>query len=353
MKTILMSAVAATLMLLPIGAANADEGDRCHIAWSHYTGWELAGYIQDTGIADRVGTKHGVDLQFKFTADYLQSINMYTAGTFDGVTITNMDALTIPAIGGKDTTLLVAGDTSNGNDGILVRGVSSVEELKDQKVTLVGFSVSHYMLARALDKAGLSELDVQLINLESETDIPGLMAVAGEGEAFVTWNPILKQGTTMEGFNLIFDSSQIPGEIIDTVAVATNVSDACKAAVTEAWYAGTKIMGDPSHPEYMSSIEFMADQAGGSLADFVDQLDTTNMMYTPSEGEAFARSPQVIETMEAVRQFAFEQALFAETDPTPDVVGIAFPDGTILGDPNNVKLRIDAEFMGKAAREEL
>ena len=53
--------------------------------------------------------------------DYVESINQYTAGGFDGCAMTNMDALTIPAVGGVDTTALIVGDFSNGNDGIVIK----------------------------------------------------------------------------------------------------------------------------------------------------------------------------------------------------------------------------------------
>ncbi len=35
--------------------------------------------------------------------------------------MTNMDALTIPAVGGVDSTVLIVGDFSNGNDGIVLK----------------------------------------------------------------------------------------------------------------------------------------------------------------------------------------------------------------------------------------
>ena len=54
--------------------------------------------------------------------DYVESINQYTAGQFDGCTMTNMDALTIPAAGGLDSTALIVSDFSNGNDGIVLKG---------------------------------------------------------------------------------------------------------------------------------------------------------------------------------------------------------------------------------------
>ena len=36
--------------------------------------------------------------------------------------MTNMDALTIPASGGVDSTALIVSDYSNGNDGVLIKG---------------------------------------------------------------------------------------------------------------------------------------------------------------------------------------------------------------------------------------
>ena len=57
--------------------------------------------------------------------DYVESINQYTAGGFDGCVMTNMDALTIPAVGGVDTTALIVGDFSNGNDGIVSKTAKS------------------------------------------------------------------------------------------------------------------------------------------------------------------------------------------------------------------------------------
>ena len=56
--------------------------------------------------------------------------------------MTNMDALTIPAVGGVDTTVIIVGDFSNGNDGIVLKNGASVKDLKGRSVKLVEFTVS-------------------------------------------------------------------------------------------------------------------------------------------------------------------------------------------------------------------
>ncbi len=67
-----------------------------------------------------------------------------------------MDALSIPAAGGVDTTAVIVGDYSDGNDAIILKDKSKLEDIKGQSVNLVEFSVSHYLLARARSRASSS-----------------------------------------------------------------------------------------------------------------------------------------------------------------------------------------------------
>lgn len=81
--------------------------------------WEYAG---SQGIVDKWAKKYGIKIDVTQLNDYVESINQYTAGQFDGCTMTNMDALTIPAAGGVESTALIVSDFSNGNDGIVLKG---------------------------------------------------------------------------------------------------------------------------------------------------------------------------------------------------------------------------------------
>jgi NitT/TauT family transport system substrate-binding protein len=75
-----------------------------NIAWSVYVGWMPWPYAVEAGIVKKWADKYGLTVNITQINDYVESINQYTAGKFDGVTLTNMDALTIPAAGGVDTT---------------------------------------------------------------------------------------------------------------------------------------------------------------------------------------------------------------------------------------------------------
>ncbi len=79
--------------------------------------------------------------------------------------MTNMDMLTIPSAGGVDSTALIVGDYSNGNDGVVLKGAGKkLVDIKGKSVNLVELSVSHYLLARGLQSVGLSERDVKVVN---------------------------------------------------------------------------------------------------------------------------------------------------------------------------------------------
>ena len=96
------AAVVAAVLCLALPASAKDD---YKIAWSIYVGWMPWGYAADVGIVDKWAEKYGLTIEVVQFNDYIESINQYTAGAFDGCTMTNMDALTIPAAGGVDSTV--------------------------------------------------------------------------------------------------------------------------------------------------------------------------------------------------------------------------------------------------------
>lgn len=129
------SIIGASLLVIAIAApAHAAPKKDFKIAWSIYVGWMPWGYAADTGIVKKWADKYGISIEVKQFNDYVESVNQYTAGSFDAVTITNMDALSIPAAGGVDTTAVVMGDFSNGSDAIILKNKSDLAAIKGQKI---------------------------------------------------------------------------------------------------------------------------------------------------------------------------------------------------------------------------
>ena len=322
--------------------------DHFKVAWSIYVGWMPWQYAANTGIVKKWAKKYGIDIDVVQINDYIESINQYTAGKFDGCAMTNMDALTIPAAGNVDSTALIVGDFSNGNDGVILKGKKDFKDIKGQKVNLVELSVSHYLLARALGGVGMSEKDISVVNT-SDADIVGVYGSKGV-TAVVTWNPLLSTIMQNPESHEVFNSSQIPGEIIDLMVVNTKTlkeNPKFGKALTGAWYEIMTTMQGKSD-KAVKARTAMAKDSGTDLAGFEAQLKTTAMFYKPADAVTFTDSPKLKTTMQYVAEFSFKHGLLGTGAPDANYIGIQTPAG-VYGNPANVKLRFDPTYMKMAA----
>jgi NitT/TauT family transport system substrate-binding protein len=345
--------IAGSVFALSVGGAAAEAKKSFKVAWSIYVGWMPWGYAADTGIVKKWADKYGISIDVKQFNDYVESINQYTAGAYDAVTITNMDALSIPSAGGVDTTAMIVGDFSNGNDAVILKDKTKLTDIKGQKVNLVEFSVSHYLLARALESVKMSEKDVKVVNT-SDSDMAAAYKTPGV-TAVVTWNPIVLEILKSPDAHKVFDSSQIPGEIMDLMVVNTQTlkdNPTFGKALVGIWYDTMKLMLSNT-PEGKAARESMAKASGADLAGFEAQLKTTRLFATPKEAAAFTQSKDIAATMNRVREFLFAKALLGKDAKSADAVGIELSDKKVLGDAKNVKLRFDPSFMLLAAQHKL
>lgn len=341
-----VTGLALALAAGPLAAAPKTE---FKVAWSIYAGWMPWGYLADSGIMKKWADKYGIKVEIVQINDYVESINQYTAGQFDGVSATNMDTLSIPSGGGVDTTALIVGDFSNGNDAILSKTPGTVADLKGRRVNLVELSVSHYLLARALEGAGLAEKDLTVVNT-SDADMVAAFATP-DVSTVVTWNPLVATILETPGTVKLFDSSQIPGEIIDLMVVNTETlkdNPAFGKAMVGAWFEVLGLMTQDT-PEGIAARTAMATASGTDLKGYEAQLAATQMFYAPKEAVAFTASPELPKTMTYVAKFLFDHGILGTGAPSADYVGVAYPGGVTTGDPANIKLRFDPTYMQMAA----
>jgi NitT/TauT family transport system substrate-binding protein len=355
-----LAAAASALVLCACGQP-ADEAEapaegaktEFTVGWTIYAGWMPWAYAEQAGIVDKWADKYGITIDVVQINDYVGSLTQFAGGDLDGVTSTNMDALTIPAASGTDTTALIVGDYSNGNDGLLLKGVSDLAAVEGMTVNLVQESVSQYFLARALESVGLQQSDVSMINT-SDADMVAVWPSA-DVQAMATWNPMLLEIKAMDGANLVYDSSSIPGEILDMMIVNTDVLEANPdfgKAMVGIWYETMSLMQGDSE-EAIAARAAMASLSGTDLPGYDAQLATTFMYYDPADAVAYVNSPEAIEASDKVRQFSFNEGLFGAGATSVDDIGISFPGGVVQGNPDNILMRYSPEYMAMAAAGEL
>jgi len=364
MKNFLKVGLAAAVLALGLSACKEEAKDnqqaaakpavtqelkKVTLGVSIYAGWMPHYYANETGIYKKWGERYGYDIEVKYM-DYVPSIEAYMAGKVDAVVMTNMEALDMPAAAGVDTSIVIMGDYSNGNDAVLTRNNLKCEGLKGKKVHLVEKTVSHYLLVSALESCGLSESDVTIVNVSDADIAPAFLSNTSQ-EAVVTWNPMVLSIEKSAGVKRIYDSSNIPGEVQDVLAVNTNVLTAnpdFARALTGAWYEVMATMNQRGATAD-AALDHMAKSAGGTLAEFKAQLRTTAMFYTSTDALNYTRSEELKAKMDKVRKFCFEHQLLGENAASVDVVGVSYPDGTVVGDKGNIKLRYVDTFMAEHA----
>jgi NitT/TauT family transport system substrate-binding protein len=345
----LLSGLALAALLAGSTTAHAAPKTDFKVAWSIYVGWMPWGYASDTGIVKKWADKYGITIEVTQFNDYVESMNQYTAGGYDAVTLTNMDGLSIPAAGGVDTTAVIVGDFSNGNDAVILKDKAALADIKGQSVNLVEYSVSHYLLARALESAGMSEKDVKVINT-ADPDMVGAFQTP-DVSAMVTWNPMVSEILKLPDATKVFDSTQIPGEIIDMMVANTDVlkdNPNFGKALAGIWYDTMAVMTADT-PEGAAARAAMGVASGTDQAGFESQLAATKLFDKPADAVAFTTSPDLEKTMDLVRTFLFDKGLLGSGAASADVIGIELADGKVLGDSANVKLRFSSEYMKAAA----
>ena len=319
----------ALLASFPSFAAVKKEFNVC---WTIYAGWMPWGAISNEKIIDKWAAKYGIKINIVQLNDYIESINQYTAGQFDGCTMTNMDALTIPAAGGVDTTALITGSYSDGNDGVVLKGsAKTLADLKGMQVYLPELSVSHYLLVRGLEKAGLQEKDVKVVNT-SDADIVSAFGTSSV-RAAVAWNPQLSAIKKTPQTSEVFSSAQVPGELIDMMVVNTQTlkdNPALGKALTGAWF------------EMMAKMHAGDAQALNAMA-----------FWTAAETLTFISSPELAKTMQRVAQFSFDKGLLGEGAQSADFIGMRFPGDVTVGDSANTRLRFYDSYLKMAAAGQL
>jgi NitT/TauT family transport system substrate-binding protein len=354
-KTILRTLAFSLLLAVPTFA----QKPTFTVGWSIYAGWTPYHYLGKSGILKKWADKYEVTIKVQ-RFDYAPSLEAFVAKNIDACTMTNMEALDMPAASGVPTTAILIGDYSNGNDALLVRNGFQIKDLTGKKLLLVQKTVSEYLFDRAMTMNGLRDQikQVRLINT-SDSDIATAFLSDTSASAVVTWKPMVSQIQNQKGITSLFNSSQIPGEILDLTVVRTEVlnrpdgaGQRFAKALTGAWYElMTQMSGaGPATDKVLAAI---AEGSEDTLESYKQQLSTTKMFYTPQSALQFANSGDLKQKMALVRQFCFDHGLLGSNNKSADDVAIGFPDDSVQGKPDRVRLRFDSGYMQTAAQGKL
>jgi NitT/TauT family transport system substrate-binding protein len=231
----------------------------------------------------------GVDVNFVWF-DYSASMDAFSAGKIDAVTMTNGDALVTGSGGGKSKMIMVT-DYSNGNDMIVGKpGIKSLKDLKGKKVGIEIGLVEHLLLLDGLKKEGMSESDVTLVNTTTNST-PQVLA-SGDVSAIGAWQP--NSGMAMKlvpGAKPIYTSAQEPGLIYDVLVVNPTSLAAHRAEwvkLMKVWDKVVAYINDPAtQPD---ALKIMSARVGLKPEAYLPLLKGTKLLSLEEGKKVFVKA---------------------------------------------------------------
>ncbi|MGY4827181.1 ABC transporter substrate-binding protein [Sphaerotilaceae bacterium SBD11-9] len=214
------------------------------------------------------------------------------SGAVDGAMLT-YDQVIGQVAAGQMQKVVMPIDYSNGGDAIVAtKAITKVSEFKGKKIGFNPLSPSDFLLSYALKTNGLTDKDIQAVNMTPEA-VPAAMA-SGQLPIGVTYEPSLSQIVSQGGgkkFHVVFSSKNAPGLIADVLVFdekAIKARPADISGVMKAYLDGIAYM--KAKPDEAAKIigKFM----GVSAKEVKEQLSGVYNIPLAEMPKAFAKAKE-------------------------------------------------------------
>ncbi len=255
----------------------------------------LTGCMREPETALRIGTNVWIGSEPLYLArelNYLDSaavqlveypsasevLRAFRNQAIDGMVI-SLDELFGLAVDGFQPRIILVVDVSHGADVVVGRqGMRTMRDLKGKSVAVESSALGAFVLSRALAVNGMQASDVNVVHLESNEQPSAFEKDQVDGA--VTFDPYRAQ-FLRAGAKTLFDSTQIPGEIVDVLAVRAPVfkrqPEAIQALLT-GWFRAIDYM--KSDPKEAARLMGIRQQTSGEQF-----LEAQRGLHVPSREE--------------------------------------------------------------------
>jgi NitT/TauT family transport system substrate-binding protein len=211
----LLLAVAA----LPFNFGCSPEKPALRVGINVWPGFEFLYLAQEKGFYREEGLEVRL-VEFNSLSDARRA---YERGQINVLTSTVIEVLQARDNSSRSPQIVQVVDYSNGADVILARpGLTNGASLRGARIGLELASLGVYVLARGLERSGLSLADVKMVPVNQLSMEDGYRK--GELDAVVTYPPVSTKLLRDAKATTVFSSAEIPGEVIDVIAVEAEVN---------------------------------------------------------------------------------------------------------------------------------
>jgi NitT/TauT family transport system substrate-binding protein len=205
---------AVIFLLTMLAACDSAQKAPLRLGTHPWPGYETLHLAESLGYFERSAVR---TVQY---ANASQTVLALRNGTVDAAALTLDETLTLVQ-DGVDLRVILVMDISNGADVVMARPeILSLRGIRGRRVAVENGAVGAVMLDATLEAAGLKIEDIQLVSATMNEHVN--IYRTGKADVVVTFEPVrsllMKQGARM-----LFDSSAIPGRIMDVLVVRANV----------------------------------------------------------------------------------------------------------------------------------
>lgn len=177
--------------------------------------------------------EEGLDVQTKSFSAPGDGLAPLIAGNLDAHLSTADSVLTVLDKAPGQLKVVYLTDTSAGADAILAKKeIANIKGMKGKKVAATLGQCNQLLLEKALEKAGLTDKDIELVNMNP--DDAGAAFAAGKVDVAVTWEPWITKISGEKKGHVIFSSKETPNLILDVLAISAGTAKT-KSAETKAF----------------------------------------------------------------------------------------------------------------------
>lgn len=149
-----------------------------------------------------------------------ESVRQLRNGLIDAAGLTLPEAMELAAAG-VDVRVVAVLSLSRGADAVLARaGLSRPEQLRGARLGMEDSALAAIMLQRLLEAGGLRQDEVRAVIMPA-TEHEAAMT-QGSVDAVITFEPVIYR-LASAGFNIVLDSANMQGEVVDVLVVRAEV----------------------------------------------------------------------------------------------------------------------------------
>nr|WP_051045140.1 MULTISPECIES: ABC transporter substrate-binding protein [unclassified Thioalkalivibrio] len=260
---------------------------------------EWIGY-QPLHLAASEGRLPSDEIRLARFSSNVESLRAFRNGNVDAAALTLDEALLLRAEG-HDIRVILLLDYSHGGDTILAQpGITRMADLEGRRIGVENDAATAYLLARGLDHGGIDRERVNIVRVDAGRHEEAFHG--GEVDALATFEPI-RTRLLNAGAEELFDSTRIPGEIIDVLVIQRQALDDHPRhlrQLVDAWFGTLEYLHTDPEPAKAAMARYSdlsAEELAGALAGVRFPSRAENCTALADDGESLRTSSKRLATL--------------------------------------------------------